>query len=161
MAMGFPCKKDYAGSNPVTGCGNVKMSAALDYGIYKYGEAARCAPYWESANVKRRKSKGRKYKERRREKVSQFYCDFPNCYYCDTLLTMQNRSLDHFVPRSKGGSNDFANLVTACQYCNNLKGSEIPSGMETMPKELIVEGKAYADRKAYAKKFLRSWEQKK
>ena len=33
-------------------------------------------------------------------------------------------TLDHVLPRSKGGSNKASNLVTACLECNTLRGDE-------------------------------------
>lgn len=40
------------------------------------------------------------------------------CHYCgaDTPLTV-----DHIVPRSRGGSEADSNLVTACRSCNSSK----------------------------------------
>ncbi|WP_163378491.1 HNH endonuclease [Cyclobacterium sp. SYSU L10401] len=45
------------------------------------------------------------------------------CQYCgaDKSLT-----LDHVVPRSKGGKTSWKNLVTACHRCNTLKGDKTP-----------------------------------
>ena len=34
-----------------------------------------------------------------------------------------NSSLDHVIPRSKGGTNRLSNLVLACCECNQAKGS--------------------------------------
>ena len=34
-------------------------------------------------------------------------------------------TVDHKLPRSKGGTNDFENLQTMCTDCNNKKGSEL------------------------------------
>jgi hypothetical protein len=43
------------------------------------------------------------------------------CAYCpcDEPAKM---TVDHIFPRSKGGTNDLANLTTACRACNNAKG---------------------------------------
>ena len=54
------------------------------------------------------------------------------CYYCGTKL--QNKhygrkdymTIDHCIPRSKGGSNDLFNLVPACKTCNREKGCKYP-----------------------------------
>lgn len=45
------------------------------------------------------------------------------CHYCGVVLTEKNTSVDHVMPRSKGGEDDFSNLVFACKKCNSLKGS--------------------------------------
>jgi 5-methylcytosine-specific restriction endonuclease McrA len=42
------------------------------------------------------------------------------CYFCGGKA----ESLDHFVPRSKGGKSDRANLVSACLVCNGMKGDK-------------------------------------
>jgi len=46
-----------------------------------------------------------------------------SCVYCGEsrrkLLT-----LDHLVPKSKGGENTWQNLVTACKKCNNIKSDQ-------------------------------------
>jgi hypothetical protein len=40
----------------------------------------------------------------------------------DILFTM-----DHFIPQSKGGTNDLSNLQTMCAECNELKGNSFIS----------------------------------
>jgi 5-methylcytosine-specific restriction endonuclease McrA len=36
-------------------------------------------------------------------------------------------TLDHVIPRSRGGSNAWDNLVAACADCNRKKGDRTPS----------------------------------
>lgn len=44
------------------------------------------------------------------------------CWYCgEELVPGVNRSIDHIVPRSRGGSNDVRNLIGACKPCNARK----------------------------------------
>lgn len=45
------------------------------------------------------------------------------CWYCGLGFSSLKRTLDHVVPRSKGGPNDPSNLVFACQPCNTAKAS--------------------------------------
>jgi 5-methylcytosine-specific restriction endonuclease McrA len=45
------------------------------------------------------------------------------CWYCGADFSRLKRTLDHVVPRSRGGSNHPSNLVFACQSCNSEKGS--------------------------------------
>jgi hypothetical protein len=44
-------------------------------------------------------------------------------------------TLDHVMPKSRGGSGDSANLVTACDACGTLKGARTPeeAGMPLLP----------------------------
>jgi HNH endonuclease len=43
------------------------------------------------------------------------------CTYCGSDKQLEG---DHIVPLSRGGSNAFANLATACRPCNVSKGSK-------------------------------------
>jgi len=44
------------------------------------------------------------------------------CEYCGQKLKFKNATVDHFVPRSRGGENSFWNWVLSCEWCNNRKG---------------------------------------
>jgi len=62
----------------------------------------------------------------RRFKVSRsriYKRDQHQCVYCGSR---KNLTLDHVLPRSRGGSNDWANLVTCCLSCNLKKGNRTP-----------------------------------
>lgn len=45
----------------------------------------------------------------------------PFCNYCNIPLNHENATLDHVLPRSKGGSNKQDNIVLACKKCNSKK----------------------------------------
>lgn len=45
------------------------------------------------------------------------------CQYCGAI---KNLTLDHMVPRSRGGETTWYNLVTACMRCNTRKGDRTP-----------------------------------
>ncbi len=45
------------------------------------------------------------------------------CQYCGAT---RNLTLDHVLPRSRGGGNTWENLVTACEPCNTRKGNRTP-----------------------------------
>jgi len=44
------------------------------------------------------------------------------CGYCETPLSMSTCTVDHVIPRAKGGTNGLDNTVAACKTCNNRKG---------------------------------------
>jgi len=47
------------------------------------------------------------------------------CFYCDTQLGSLFH-IDHYIPLTKGGSNEFNNLVLACVPCNCSKQDLLP-----------------------------------
>lgn len=55
------------------------------------------------------------------------------CRYCGRAPS--RFTLDHVDPKSRGGSHDPANLVTACGSCNSRKGARTPeeAGMALLP----------------------------
>jgi 5-methylcytosine-specific restriction endonuclease McrA len=48
------------------------------------------------------------------------------CQFCGRVLPASELTLDHVVPRSRGGHTDWDNLVACCHFCNNLKGDRLP-----------------------------------
>ncbi|MBI6546089.1 MAG: HNH endonuclease [Cyanobacteria bacterium NC_groundwater_1444_Ag_S-0.65um_54_12] len=52
-----------------------------------------------------------------------FKRDKQQCQYCSGKT---NLTIDHVVPRSRGGLDTWDNLVTACVRCNNRKGDRTP-----------------------------------
>lgn len=49
---------------------------------------------------------------------SVFARDENRCQYC----TRPAESIDHVVPRSRGGAHEWTNVVACCRRCNTLKG---------------------------------------
>lgn len=48
-----------------------------------------------------------------------------SCQYCGVTKDL---TIDHVIPRSKGGNSSWKNLVTACKKCNAKKGDQTPEG---------------------------------
>lgn len=48
------------------------------------------------------------------------------CCYCARKLPSSELNLDHVIPRSRGGTTDWTNIVTACIPCNLRKGNRLP-----------------------------------
>lgn len=47
------------------------------------------------------------------------------CAYCGKHFANYNHlSRDHIIPKSRGGKNEWMNVVTACKNCNSDKGSK-------------------------------------
>lgn len=71
-------------------------------------------------------------KEYRNSKYKKFGCtprnvfmrDGYKCIYCSSTKEL---TLDHVVPKCRGGKNTWGNLVTCCHKCNARKGSRMLS----------------------------------
>jgi 5-methylcytosine-specific restriction endonuclease McrA len=48
------------------------------------------------------------------------------CQYCGRHFPIQQLSLDHVIPRSRGGMTTWENVVCACLTCNVRKGGRTP-----------------------------------
>ena len=61
------------------------------------------------------------------------------CTYCRGRAD----TVDHILPRSRGGGDTWFNLVAACQSCNGLKGDRTPqeAGMTHDPRALRAEAR--------------------
>ena len=46
------------------------------------------------------------------------------CFYCNKELSEQEKTVDHKMPVSKGGTNAKTNLVICCRHCNSLKNDK-------------------------------------
>lgn len=52
--------------------------------------------------------------------------DHNTCQYCGRVHTPGELTLDHVIPKSKGGHSNWDNLVACCKRCNNRKGNALP-----------------------------------
>jgi 5-methylcytosine-specific restriction endonuclease McrA len=66
--------------------------------------------------------------------------DRNTCQYCATVLASGELTLDHVVPRSRGGLSTWENLVACCHSCNRMKGNQLL--VETSMK-LLREPRAF------------------
>ncbi len=60
---------------------------------------------------------------RRLTRRALFARDGHRCQYCGAS---SNLTIDHIVPRSRGGESDWSNVVTACSPCNVRKANRLP-----------------------------------
>lgn len=68
------------------------------------------------------------------------------CQYCGSTKQL---TLDHVIPRSKGGKHSWDNVVIACEPCNSRKGDRTPqqAGMilRTKPRAPMHPAVAFAE----------------
>jgi 5-methylcytosine-specific restriction endonuclease McrA len=93
--------------------------------------------------------------------------DGHTCVYCGAgvgerrhgrVLTRADFTVDHLIPRSRGGGNTWGNTACACRWCNGRKGNRMPheAGMRLRwePKTprvsyLVVSGEVPAEWRIY------------
>src|SRR6202522_1723661 len=51
--------------------------------------------------------------------------DRNSCQYCNVVMTASELTLDHVIPRSRGGLSTWENLVACCHNCNRRKGNQM------------------------------------
>lgn len=72
-----------------------------------------------------------------------FARDEYKCQYCgrpiQELKPREALTRDHLIPLSRGGTNDWTNVVTACSSCNTRKSNRLPSEIGMHPLHQPVE----------------------
>lgn len=53
--------------------------------------------------------------------------DRGRCQYCNNKVSKGKATLDHVVPKSRGGQTNFTNIVVACVECNQRKKDRTPA----------------------------------
>lgn len=76
------------------------------------------------------------YKKLNLSKQNILKRDKHTCVYCGST---KNLTLDHLLPKSRGGQNTWTNLVCACFPCNHRKGARTPeeAGMVINSKPIM------------------------
>jgi len=67
--------------------------------------------------------------------LALFKRDGNMCLYCGKQLADSDLTRDHVVPVSRGGSNQWDNVVASCRRCNHFKGSRL---LEDTSLELLA-----------------------
>lgn len=75
------------------------------------------------SRILRRMEQGERLSDGQRVYLALCGRDVPDvCDYCETPLDDTNRTLDHVIPKAKGGTDALANMCLCCYRCNCLKG---------------------------------------
>ena len=69
------------------------------------------------------------------------------CAKCGKKVDDDKRTIDHFIPKYHGGTDDIRNLIPLCKTCNRAKSSRLMSIEECCPylgEEYRIQIKKYA-----------------
>lgn len=69
------------------------------------------------------------------------------CAKCGKRVEDDKRTIDHFIPKYHGGTDDIRNLIPLCKACNRAKSSRLMSTEECCPylgEEYRIQIKKYA-----------------
>jgi 5-methylcytosine-specific restriction endonuclease McrA len=53
--------------------------------------------------------------------------DNSSCQYCGVVMETSDYTIDHVVPRARGGKSEWENLALACVSCNRQKSDALPN----------------------------------
>jgi 5-methylcytosine-specific restriction endonuclease McrA len=87
-----------------------------------------------------------------------FQRDSHRCQYCGS--ESERLSIDHVMPRSRGGSHSWDNVTTACLRCNVHKGNRTPreAGMVLLqPPRRPLSGPLFEAKRQMAHGQHREW----
>ncbi len=63
--------------------------------------------------------------------------DNHTCQYCNS--TENPLTIDHVIPKSRGGKTEWTNVVAACVSCNRKKGNKLPADARMFPRNKPVK----------------------
>jgi len=55
------------------------------------------------------------------------------CARCGRTLSLEKTTIEHHVPKYRGGADDERNLLPLCKKCNKQKGSRLVAAEEYYP----------------------------
>ena len=58
------------------------------------------------------------------------------CFYCDAILDINEATIEHVIPQSKGGTSNLDNLVICCKYANHAFRDYSPKQKMAVIKQL-------------------------
>ena len=88
-------------------------------------------------------------------RINVFARDEFRCQYCGARATGRELTLDHVIPRSRGGKHCWTNVVACCNRCNDRKGRMTPreAGMHLVREPVAPKRSPELKRKLEERKY--------
>lgn len=86
-----------------------------------------------------------------------FLRDHYTCAYCHEIFDSDDLTIDHIIPTSKGGQNNWYNVTTACYDCNTKKGNSVV-GWSPLHEPFKPDQKSLLTKRKTQKILHPSWE---
>jgi 5-methylcytosine-specific restriction endonuclease McrA len=81
------------------------------------------------------------------------------CQYCGRKLNSSDLTIDHVIPRARGGRTSWDNVVTCCRRCNARKGGHLPEevGMKLLKHPRALSWRVSHQILAHLGRHQESW----
>ncbi len=85
--------------------------------------------------------------------------DDHRCQYCGKTFMPRELNMDHVMPRDRGGSTTWENVVTSCIRCNSRKSNRLPkeAGMRLLKEPKRPPRRPFVS-SLYGKRVEKTWE---
>lgn len=94
-----------------------------EWGQHGVASRERCMCQCHPRQNTSRKSKPKSGEGRRRIVKALLARDGRHCYWCHVQFKgLYDPTVEHLIPRARGGGNNMENLVLACDWCNQKRG---------------------------------------
>ena len=81
--------------------------------------------------------------------------DNHTCQYCG--IRSVPMTIDHIIPRQRGGEDSWYNLITACVACNTRKGNRMPREVQMKLMKKPRKPTMVLHLQKFVKQFQRTW----
>ncbi len=92
-------------------------------------------------------------------KKNVFLRDEYICQYCGKNYPQSKLTIDHIIPRCRGGATTWENVVTACNFCNIKKGDKLPTeaGMKLLKNPTMPDSITFVKNLKIPKIYANFW----
>lgn len=81
------------------------------------------------------------------------------CTLCGRFMKLKDVTVDHIIPKSKGGANDILNYQPAHRLCNLIKGNTMPKEFKGILKASMITLLRHRKLQVYTEKAINTaWE---